>query len=473
MLVTAADLWEPAPGAVVSWQVAPGPVAPRPIDLTLNQRNHLAAAAAGEPSVWLAAVFEVDGPIDVDALEHAYRAVVARHSALQCGAEVVDGEVRGARHDAAALTWSRTGHGRTTSVDGTRDLVWGELDRACSPLTYPAFWPAAISRPTRSTIVLGLDHLHADAYSLVVLVDDLHALYDAAVAGRPSPDLPPAACFASSLDRPPRRVPAQDDRLAAWHDFLRVRDHRLPTFPMPLGVEPGERVAQHTEVSRLAGADLAEALGAHSRLHGGTTSSAALAGLALAVNGMGGPERLAVLTPVQTRVTEQERRSVGWYTTTTPVELTAHRDGCLALDDGAAALAAARAMAPVPLDQVLETAPGVLVRERTDVFMVSYLDYRRLPGHLELSRRRALHVSAPTLADDLQLWISRTEAGLAVRARMPDTPTARHVVSELLTRWTATLHDLALHDLALHDLASGAGVTTAASGRSAPRRAAP
>jgi hypothetical protein len=36
-------------------------------------------------------------------------------------------------------------------------------------------------------------------------------------------------------------------------------------------------------------------------------------------------------------------------------------------------------MAEVPLDQVLATAEAPLVRERNDVFMVSYLDYRRLP----------------------------------------------------------------------------------------------
>ncbi|MFC3950405.1 condensation domain-containing protein [Aeromicrobium fastidiosum] len=468
MLVTAADLWEPDPGTIVSWRIAPGPVPPRPVGLSLNQRNHLAAAVAGEPSVWLAATFDVEGPIDVDALEHAFRAVVARHSALQCGAAVVAHEVHGVRHDAASLGWSRVDYGPTVSVDTTRDLVRAELDRACFPLAYPAIWPAAISRADRSTIVLGLDHLHADAYSLVVLVDDLHALYDAAAGGRPAPDLPEAACFVSGLDRPPRRVPAQDDRLAAWHDFLRSREHRLPTFPIPLGVGPGERVAQCTEVAQLADADLTERVGAHSQRHGGTTSSAVLAALATAVDELGGPDTLAVLTPVHTRVTEQERRAVGWYTTTTPVELRAHRDGCLALTEAAPAVATGRAMAAVPLDQVLESASAALVRERADVFMASYLDYRRLPGHGELVGRRAHHVSAPTLADDLQVWISRTDSGLAVRVRLPDTTTARQVVAGLLTGWTT-----ALRDLGVCARAGDAVVTAAASGRRESRPAGP
>jgi hypothetical protein len=466
MLVTTADLWEPGPGAVISWDVAPGSVPPRPIDLSLNQRNHLAGALLGEPSVWLAATFDVDGPIDVAALEEAYRAVVARHSALQTGVELADGEAGGALHDAAAARWTRVEHGRTSSVGDTRDLVKGHLDRACSPLTYPAFWPAAISRPDRSTIVFGLDHLIADAYSLAVLVDDLHTLYDAAAGGRSRPRLPDAACFVSTQSGSRHRVSDQDDRLGAWHDFLRARDYRLPTFPLSLGVEPGQRFAQHTEVRELADAYLTDLVGAHSRQHGGTTGSAVLAALAVAVDGLGGPRTLAVLTPVHTRVTAQDHRAVGWYTTTTPVELTAHDNACAALRDAATATAAGRALAAVPLDQVLESAPQRLVRERADVFMASYLDYRRLPGHHELARRRAHHVSAPTLADDLQLWISRTESGLAVRARMPDTPTARRVVSQLLTGWTA-----ALHALSTLGCEGENGVTAASSGRPAVRPA--
>ncbi|MCX6407609.1 MAG: condensation domain-containing protein [Propionibacteriales bacterium] len=443
MLVTSADLWTPAPGTVVSWDVQPGASPPRRVDLSLNQRNHLAAAVAGEPSVWMAAGFDVDGPVDVVALERSYREVVARHSALQVGAEVVDGAVRGTHHEASELRWTRRADVPMSTVAETRDHVRRELDAACWPLSYPAFWPAAISRPDRSTVVLGLDHLHVDAYSLAVLVDDLHAVYAGLVHQGRVPDLPETSCFVAGLADPPRRVPADDVRLGAWHDFLVRQDHRLPTFPLPLGVGPGERVAQRTEVSVLGDASVADRLGAHAHRHGGSTATAALAALAVAVADLGGPDTLPVLMPVHLRSTPAERRTVGWLTTTVPVELATHRDACATLAHAAGAVDAARAMAAVPLDQVLDSATKPLVRERTDVFMASYLDYRRLPGHEELLRRRAHHVSAPTLADDLQVWVSRTHEGLGVRVRTPATLTAAQVVARLLERWRTTIEEMA------------------------------
>lgn len=435
MLVTSADLWTPAPGTVVSWDVEPGGTPGRRVDLSLNQRNHLAAAVAGEPSVWMAAGFDVEGPVDVAALEGAYRAVVARHSALQVGATVVAGAVHGRHHDAADLRWTRRADVPTSTVAETRDHVRRELDAACWPLSYPAFWPAAISRPDRSTVVLGLDHLHVDAYSLAVLVDDLHTVYVGLAEEGRVPDLPETACFVAGLAAPPLRVPADDVRLRSWHDFLARQDHRLPTFPLSLGVEPGERAAQRTEVSVLGDAGVADRLGGHARLHGGSTATAVLAALACAVADVGGPAVLPLLMPVHLRSTPAERRTVGWLTTTVPVELASHPDPCATLAHAARAVAAARAMAAVPLDQVLGSVSRPLVRERTDVFMASYLDYRRLPGHRELLGRRAHHVSAPTLADDLQVWVSRTPEGLGVRVRTPATLTAARVVASLLERW--------------------------------------
>lgn len=438
MLVTTADHWQPRPGTVVSWDVTAAG-SPHEVRLSLNQRNHVDAFLAGEPSVWLAAAFDVDGPIDVSALESAYRSLVARHSVLQCGV-VADGEtVRGVRHDPASLRWVSRVEARTSSIAQTRDVVRSALDRSCVPADHPAFWPAAISRPDRSTIIYGLDHLHTDAYSLAVLVDDLHVLYAAHAGGGSRPVLPKAGCFVTSQAEPPSYVAPDDARLAAWHDFLRARDHRLPTFPLDLGVEEGERAPQLTMVRDLVDDATTGRVAEHAARHGASTSSAVLAALGQAVHDVGGPERLAVLVPVHTRTAEEDRRAVGWYTATVPLELEAHDDRCRALRRAGASLVAARELADVPLDQVLETADAPLVRERADVFLVSYLDYRRLPGSGELERRVAHHVSAPTRADDLQLWISRTDAGLAARARMPDTAAARQAIGRLLDRWAARL----------------------------------
>ncbi|GHH67433.1 peptide synthase [Promicromonospora soli] len=466
MRVVSADLWEPAPGRVVTWDVMPGAGrVPTPAPLTYNQRNHLLGADAGEPSVWITAAFDVDGPVDLGALESAFRDLVARHAGLSVeavrlpgGSSGVDGGAAGGvglvRHEPGTLVWQRNDGPVTSTVEATRAHLVAELSRRCAPFGYPAFLPAAISRPDRSTIVFGMDHLHTDAWSTTVVVDELAALYGArAGAGVPavSPDGPADALVVEALNPAaaarPELVGANDPRLATWHGFLRDRGWALPTFPLPLGVPDGERVPQRTVLRSLADAPTADAVAARAGAAGASTSAAVLASLAGAVADLGGPAVLDTLLPVHTRADATARRTIGWHTTTVPLRIEvgapvgvgvgAATDTTLAA--AGKALRAARELAAVPLEQVVESLPRPLRFPRVDIFQVSYLDYRRLPGHLAAAGRRAHHVSAATRADDLQLWVSRTNEGVAVRARMPRTDVAVETVDALLDRWAERL----------------------------------
>jgi hypothetical protein len=485
--VVSADLWEPAPGRVVTWDVLPGVErAPVPAPMTYNQRNHLLGAVAGEPSVWITAAFDVDGPVDVDALEAAFRDLVAGHAGLSIEAVRLPAGVGLVRHEPDALVWLRHDGPRIRTVANTREHLVAELGRRCAPFGYPAFLPAAISRPDRSTIVLGMDHLHTDAWSSTVVVDELAARYAERVAGLPAvvqaaravPALAGVALPApgttllaarepdavapggqdvlhaaepEALPAIPVPVAADDPRLATWHGFLRDRGWALPTFPLPLGVPDGERVPQRTVVRPLADAVTADAVAARARSAGASTSSAVLATLAAAVADLGGPAVLETLLPVHTRADAATRRAVGWHTTTVPLRIevdAAVGAGANTVTDTALAatgkaLRAARELSAVPLEQVVETLPWPLRFPRVDIFQVSYLDYRRLPGHVANAGRRAHHVSAATRADDLQLWVSRTDDGISVRARMPRTAIAVETVDALLDRWAERLAGLA------------------------------
>ncbi|GAA4700975.1 Condensation domain [Promicromonospora umidemergens] len=490
MRVVSADLWEPAPGQVLTWDVTPGVgLAPAAAPITFNQRNHLLGARGGEPSVWITAAFDVDGPVDPEVLETAFRELVARCPGL--GVEAVRGPLDRAggvggtdraggiglvRHDPARLVWQRHDGPVTRTVEDTREHLVAELGRRCAPFGYPAFLPAAISRPDRSTIVLGMDHLHTDAWSTAVVVDDLAGLYtQRARRGAADPVVATAAPAAAGLvasaapaangpagpPAEPKLVSADDPRLATWHGFLRDHGWALPTFPLSLGTPDGERVPQRTVVRSLADAATADAVAVRAAAAGASTSAAVLATFARAVADLGGPTVLETLLPVHTRTDEAARGSVGWHTTTVPLRIEVDtpvevgpwaapdtRDGAgtvtdLALAATGKALRAARELSAVPLEQVLGTLPRALRLPRVDIFQVSYLDYRRLPGHPAAAGRRAHHVSAATWADDLQVWVSRTDDGVAVRARMPRTPTAVGTIDALLDRWAARLADLA------------------------------
>lgn len=427
MHVTTGDLWAPAPGRVLSWEVSAGGTGRR-VPLSFNQRNHLAAAAAGEPAVWLATAFEVDGPLDVAAAQQAFAALVARHGVLQM---VATSPTSAVRLERASMRWS-AGIDRTTrDVEETRSLLTGLFDAGCRSAGFPGYVTAAVSRPDRSQLVVAMDHFYTDAFSLSVIVEDLAHLYDAA-RGLPVGELPPAACFVAGARtdaEDPVRLWPDDERLLHWQGFLRRRDNVLPSFPLPLGVTPGERVAQATYVGPLAGAETTAGLGAA----GSTTSTVVLAELAGAVRDLGGPAELDVLMPLHTRSGPRELRAVGWYTTTVPLTL---RCDVAATE---VALRWARRLRDVPLEQLLVSLPEPPTQARRDVFMASYLDYRRLPGHAASAARRPEHISSPTLADDLQLWVSRTDAGLGLRVRHPDTPTAHDLVGELASAWSRRL----------------------------------
>ncbi|MFD7023055.1 hypothetical protein [Promicromonospora sukumoe] len=467
MRVLSADLWEPAPGQVLTWDVTPAAGrAPVPAALTYNQRNHLLGAAAGEPSVWITAAFDVDGPVDPGALEEAFRDLVAAHPGLRVEAvrRPAPEDVALVRHDPDGLRWRRQEGPVTRTVGDTREDLVERLVRRCAPFGYPAFLPAAISRPDRSTVVLGMDHLHTDAWSTTVVVDELAARYAERAGGTAeagSPGLRSLALVPGDAPGPAFVAP-DDPRLAAWHGFLRERGWALPTFPLPLGVPEGERVPQRTVVRPLADAPTADAVAARARAAGASTSAAVLVALAGAVADLGGPAVLHTLLPVHTRGDDAARRSVGWHTTTVPLRVDpgvglpsaparawarpahhARHDTDTALAATAKALRAARELAAVPLEQVVGTLPSPLRFPRTDIFQVSYLDYRRLPGHAASAGRGAHHVSAATRADDLQVWVSRTDDGIAVRARMPRTPEAVATVGAVLDRWSERLTGLA------------------------------
>jgi hypothetical protein len=454
--VVSADLWEPAPGQVCIWEVLPGTgLAPAPAPITFNQRNHLLGAAAGEPSVWITAAFDVDGPVDVEALEAAFRELVAEHPGLW--AEAVRrplGQADGVglvRHDPARLVWQRHDGPVTRTIKDTREHLVAELGRRCAPFGYPAFLPAAVSRPDRSTIVLGMDHLHTDAWSSTVVIDNLatrYAAHTGGAAGRRAAGPSVAEQPASDVPARPEPVGADDPRLATWHGFLRDQDWALPTFPLPLGVPDGARVPQRTVVRQLAHADITAAVAARASAAGASTSAAVLATLARAVADLGGPAALDTLLPVHTRADAAARRAVGWHTTTVPLRIEADAlvgvggvtDTALAATGKAVRVA--RELSAVPLEQVVGSLPTPLRFPRVDIFQVSYLDYRRLPGHAAAAQRRAHHVSAATRADDLQLWVSRTDDGVAVRARMPRTDVAVETVDALLDRWAGRLAEL-------------------------------
>ncbi|MBM9460936.1 hypothetical protein JK386_13610 [Nocardioides sp. zg-536] len=442
MRLASAEDWALPAGRLHLLEVVPDTAArPTGVPLSLNQRNHLAALSGGGASVWLAGAGHLPHRLDAADLQRAAAGLARRHSALQMSGTGDPGASHGWRHPPESWTYGVTSRD-TTGGEQARRLLRAHLDRVCRPRPdAPAFTLAAVTHPGGTTLVIAADHFHLDAVSLPLLLDDAVALlaHPTPPPGPATVDLPEAGCFvtrAAEWAAAPR-IAADDPRLERWYDLMDLTGDRLPTFPLDLGVGAGETAPHRSAFARIADPGATEALTEAGRAFGASTAALCLTTFANAVRRLGGPDELPVLVPVQTRAAGDER-AVGWFTTTVPVLL--HADGG-PFDPAAVAAALARGTtaADLPLDQVLASLRRPLARARNDVFMLSYLDYRRVPGHETARALGAVQVSAPTDCDDVQVWVARTAEGLQARVRHPDTAAARRTVADLLDAWTAEL----------------------------------
>ena len=436
MHVTTIDRYSPAPGVLLRWSVdsSADRVVASAVPPSFNQTFHLAGAEDG--TIWLAAAFDVDGRVDTKALERAYRLLIARHGTLHSGFVRTDGGIGRELHDASHITLVARAGIETTSSADLRDLLWNSLNDACHPFGFPAYLLAAIDRADRSTVFCGFDHSHVDAYSMSIIVGDLHQLYHAAKAepgGFIADEMRMAGNFvdycAAESDAAP--IGRSDPRMRAWLAFFDEHENTAPSFPLDLGLLPGERAPQAVDLRHLLGPEATDRFDSRCRSAGASTFAGVLSAMAQTVRGLGGGPQMSMLFPVHTRRSEPWQNAVGWFTTNAPLEVVAAENFDETVARTGPALRAAVKLGEVPVPQVLEAIGGIH-RRRDDIFMVSYVDYRRLPGSGTHEKIGATHISNVTTADDVQFWISRTDRGLALRTRYPDTETAVAVIGTFL-----------------------------------------
>ena len=444
MQVTTIDNYEPDPGELVIWDVDCSSSTPQPsaIAPSFNQSVHL--AGSNDQTVWLAAAFTVPGRIDRAALGAAYHALINRHGTLHSAFDrtpdgITPGGITRASHDPTQLRVIPRSVAYETGHAAMRDLLWSQLDAACRPFGFPAFLLGAIDREAESTIICGFDHSHVDAYSISIVINDLHRLYhDGPEIG--AGELPMCGDFVDfcAAESTAAQVSHADPRMREWLRFFDSHDNRLPSFPLDLGVAAGESARQRTDVREVLDDDEAERFTTFCRRNGASPFAGVVAAMGDAVRRAGGGPQMSLLFPMHTRRAERWRHAVGWFTTNAPLQVISTGDLIETVRRTGPALRRAVRLGEIPIPQVL-AATGGFRQERSDIFMVSYIDYRGLPGAGRHDDIGAHHISNATTADDAQFWISRTDRGLALRTRYPDTADARRTMAAFLDDVTEKL----------------------------------
>ncbi|MEY8566926.1 hypothetical protein AALF15_10180 [Corynebacteriaceae bacterium 7-707] len=406
---------------------------------SFDQARH--AAAGSRPGSWMAVAFVVP-PVGRARLAAAWREVVRRHGTLRTvlrrdGAPAASHTAPQVRVHPVEITggrWERAGE----AAEDPRVVLRRVFDSACGPFGSPSHRLAAVVHDDGScTAVIGLDHSHTDAWSLLVLVRDMLTALDG--AGDPG-GLPPVPSFADHTRAFEALPPAPAEVRARWRGIMDRGNGGMPVFPLGLGdiSEPRDEVVEVIDVLDADGL---------SRLED-TAARRGVRLLPLAVSVLTGVNRqmhagaLRAVFPVHSRrgpADDPDRwaGSVGWFITNSVLE-------CDSTDpqDCAAAVRDAVALGAYPLEPLLRPWGGMPATP--GMFALSWLDNRRLPVRVPAAARPQ-HVSAWIRTDGVMAWFVLNDDGMHLRVRYPDTPSAVANVGGWARRVAEGLRELGSH----------------------------
>ncbi len=440
--------FRPDPGTVVEWTVsrdtaATIPYAPiDPVPLSYNQELHLrtslAAQRTGLPgNPWIGTSFDLEGAADLDALGHAFNSWMERHEALRSGFRSSDSgdEIERFTLAADSIELVQEPESFFDSADTLHDYLDERFAAGTDPFAWPPLVLGVVSRDSGSTVFVALDHTAGDGYSLALAVWELETSYEAFLGGG-IPDLPETGSFLELCVAERSRgaaITSEDQAVSQWREFVRACGGTAPAFPLDLGIIPGQAWPQSVYNQRILTEGEAGVFDAVCDEGGGGIFAGILAAMAISVHSMTGDEVFRTITPAQTRRRPAWRHAMGWFVTCTPVEFSL--DGANSFTDvlRQAQLSTQRALrlAGFPALRMVELLGDDFHISRRDFFsMVSFSDYRTMPGGDRHSEWNASTMGRVTEADDSHVWISRQHDGVHISIRHPVTPTAAVVLDE-------------------------------------------
>lgn len=389
----------------------------RSLPVSFDQQRHV--GRGDRAGSWLAAAFRLPDRPTPELLAASWHAVIRRHGTLRTTFST-DGRSRIRLQENTVHPGQWLDHPMPPGADA-RPVLRSVLDETCRPFAAPSH-RLCLLEPDDGSVpvaVVGLDHAHADAWSLMVLARDLdHAVR----AGGVLPDLPvPAfAEHTSALEHrgaPPERVSRR------WAELIDAGGGAMPRFPGDLGLS-GRPAAERVEVRDVLDTAALERLQRFAHDQQGVRLIAAAVAVMSQVHARQFDASLRAVLPVHSRHEERWHDSLGWFITNAVLE-------CGSSDPRAAGAAVAEAVeiGSHPLAPIMERYGGM--PERPGMFAVSWLDHRRLPVEVD-QRLRAQQVSAVVQTDGVMVWFVANADGLHVRCRYPDTAAARASVGAWL-----------------------------------------
>ncbi|GHB53063.1 hypothetical protein GCM10010347_23780 [Streptomyces cirratus] len=451
-----------APGRVVEWRVrstaaqATGPGGAAGRRASFNQDKHFTVAeesrGADDPvASWLAVTFEVQGPLDEQALAQALLALVRRHEVLRCEFRRLAGELacEPLAADELALDAVPVGDFRTTEL--LRAFLAERFRRSIDTLSWPLFTMGAVLREDSATVYLAFDHIVCDGMSMPIVVNEVLTAYEALCRGEHSALPATAPSYLDFAEEQRRRylsIDAGDERLGYWKSFIARNGEFFPRFPLDLGVEPDRMYPIVNEASPLLDAGEAEVFDKSCLAVDGKPFMGVLAAVALSLREAGGPGVYRGFMPVSERGRDGWSDSVGWFVNTMPIEFDASpgRDFAQVMAGIRAGFGELLRHIDVPFVRAWELLAPQEFAARSWPYPVnffSYIDMRKCRGaERHEDWRPASHVWSAR-ANGACSWYQRDADGLHMNSIYVDTPAARRTMGDFQEALRETVRDIA------------------------------
>ncbi|MEU3354439.1 hypothetical protein [Streptomyces sp. NPDC037389] len=386
----------------------------------LVHEHHVRTAAAGGPGhmdpAWIGVSFGV-GRAGRHRLGAALSAWLRGHEHLRSTLVPTPGRCVRRTLPASAVTLRQEDVGVFTDGASVRRQIEAFFDRRATPLGWPQVVFATVEGADGTTVFAGADHGVMDGYTLAMVPGQIRD----ALAGRagdvPGPTFLDFGAEERSLVG---RLPTGPEHTAPWRTLLGDARGGTPAFPLPLGASEAPDT-QRSAYRWLLDAPAATRFAAASREGGGTTAAGLLACLALAAAQVAGERHLSVVSLANARP-DRWRTAPGWFVGLHPVRIPA-APGAAFADTVAHAAAELRRRGPGP-GSSLPHLSRMLRREIHPRFVVSYLDVRRVTGTPPLPRDTMLRSRIHSPAE-VYVWLTRSDRGVHLSTRFPDTAVAR------------------------------------------------
>jgi 2'-acyl-2-O-sulfo-trehalose (hydroxy)phthioceranyltransferase len=388
------------------------------------------AARGLDHSRLLIASCQVYGRCDIRAMSYVINAHLRRHDTYRSWFEYQDADhiVRHTIADPADIEFVPTNNGEMSSAE-LRDHILATPDS----LQWDCFSFGVIQLADSFTFYASIDHLHADGQFVGVGLMEFQMMYAALIMGDPPVGLSQAGSYDDFCLRQREYTSAltvDSPEVRKWIEFAESNGGTFPEFPLPLG-DPSVPCGGDLMNVTLMDEQQTERFESACTAAGARFVGGMFACIALAVHELTGVDTYFGLTPKDTRSTQAELTTQGWFTglipVTVPVAGSSFNDIARAAQ---AAFDSGADLANVPFERVVELAPS-LRRPQPLFSLVNFFDAQVSPLSMLTKLFEGLKVGA--YSDGRVIYPMSTMVGrfdeTAASMLFPNNPVARESVT--------------------------------------------